>query len=119
MLKNETSTNSAQASSAAIKGSVQKIGLVCQMISGMRVEEALLQLKFCKKRVSQEIYKVLYSAISNAEFNHGMNIDKLYVSKYNLGKAFAFKRFHARGRGRASRITKPYSKLTLIVSERE
>ena len=62
---------------------------------------------------------MLNSAISNAENNFGMDVDNLYISKIMVGKAFALKRFHARGRGKASKITKPFSKITIYVSERE
>jgi large subunit ribosomal protein L22 len=109
----------ATASAKAIKGSVQKVNLVCKLINRMKVDQAVLQLQFLRKRVAKDIVDVLHSAISNAENNFGMDIDNLYISKIMVGKAFALRRFHARGRGRASRITKPFSRVTIYVSERE
>ncbi|MCE2991537.1 MAG: 50S ribosomal protein L22 [Candidatus Jidaibacter sp.] len=112
-------SRSAEATVKAVKGSVQKINLVCKLISRMKVDQAVLQLKFLRKRVAKDVADVLNSAISNAQNNLGMDVDNLYVSKIMVGKAFALRRFHARGRGRASKITKPFSRITIYVSERE
>lgn len=107
------------ATAKAMKGSIQKINLVCKLINRMDVDKAMLQLQFLRKRVAKDIASVLNSAISNAENNCGMNIDNLYISKIMVGKAFVLKRFHARGRGKASKIHKPFSRLTIYVKERE
>jgi large subunit ribosomal protein L22 len=109
----------AYAKASAIKGSIQKVNLVCRMIVGMKAYEALLQLQFCHKRAAKDLYSVLASAIANAENNHGLDIDALVVSEIKVGKAFALKRFNARARGRGARITKPYSNVTIFVTEKE
>ncbi len=114
---NEAKT--ATASAKAVKGSVQKVNLVCKLVNRMKADQAVLQLQFLRKRVAKDIVDVLNSAISNAENNFGMDVDNLYISKIMVGKAFALRRFHARGRGRASKITKPFSRVTIYVSERE
>lgn len=109
----------ATASAKAIKGSVQKINLVCKLVSKMSVDKAMLQLQFLRKRVAKDVADVLNSAISNAENNYGMDINNLYISRIMVGKAFVLRRFHARGRGKASKISKPFSKITIYVSEKE
>ncbi len=109
----------AEATAKAVKGSVQKINLVCKLISSMKADQAMLQLRFLRKRAAKDVLDVLNSAISNAENNFNMDIDNLYISKIMVGKAFALRRFHARGRGKASKITKPFSRITIYVSERE
>jgi len=76
-------------------------------------------LKFSRRRVAEDVSKVLWSAISNAENNHQLDVDRLYVSEATVGRAFAIKRFRARARGRAASITKPFSNLTVVVKERE
>jgi large subunit ribosomal protein L22 len=112
-------SKTAFARSSAIKGSMQKVGLVCNMIQGMDVHSALLQLQFLNKRAANDVRQVLSAAIANAENNKMLNIDSLYVSDVLVGKSFNLKRFQARGRGRASRINKPYSQITIFVTERE
>lgn len=112
-------SKTAQASAVSIKGSVQKVNLVARLIAGQPAAHALVQLQFCNKGQAKEIRDVLYSAVSNAENNMGLNIDNLYVSEVKVGKAFKLRRFSARGRGRASRIEKPYSRITIFVTEKE
>ena len=114
-----TENKIAVAKAVSIKGSVQKINLVCRLIAGMKVDEALLQLKFLRKRSSKEIHDLLFSAISNAENNHGMDIDNLYVKEVLVGKSITLKRFHARARGKGVRVIKPFSSVTICVSEKE
>lgn len=111
-------SKTAQASASAIKGSVQKVNRLARLIAGESAANALLQLQFSDKGQSDEIRKVLYAAISNAENNMGLDIDRLVVSEVKVGKAFKLKRFSARGRGRASRIEKPYSRITIFVTEK-
>ena len=105
------------AKGTAIKGSVQKVNLVANMVKGMKVFEAQLQLKFSTKRAAKDIYHVLNSAIANAENNHGKDIDNLYIDQIIVGRAFVLKRFHPRGRGKASGIKKPYSNVTIFLDE--
>lgn len=118
MTQNNLLSKEAFAKDKAIKGSVQKLGLVAQLIRGMKAQEALIQLEFSKKGCARSFHKVLKSAIANAENNHSIDIDNLYVSRVLVGKTFTLKRFHARGRGKAAGIKKPFSNLTIFVSEK-
>ena len=102
-----------------IKVSPQKLNLVAGLIRGMKASEALVQLEFCRRRVSNDVKKLLESAIANAENNHDLDIDQLRVSEVRVGKAFVMKRFKARARGRGARILKPFSNLEIIVRESE
>jgi large subunit ribosomal protein L22 len=102
----------------AIKTSVQKLNLVAGLIRGMKAEQALLQLRFSKKKVARDVYHVLNSAIANAENNFGLDVDRLYVSRVMVGKAFVMKRFRARARGRGARILKPFSNVSIYVTEK-
>ncbi|WP_424360055.1 50S ribosomal protein L22 [Methylocystis parvus] len=90
-----------------------------QLIRGKKVERALADLEFSSKRIALDVRKTLESAIANAENNHGLDVDDLIVAQAFVGKALVMKRFHARARGRASRIEKPFSNLTIIVREVE
>ena len=107
------------AKSAPVKSSVQKINLVAALVRGDKVSNALLQLKFCKRKVADDLGRVLQSAVSNAENNFGMDVDKLYIDKILVGKAFTLKRFKARAKGRAGRIQKPFSRVSIFVYERD
>ena len=109
----------ALAKAGTIRSSARKLNLVAASIRCMAVAAALAQLTFEKRRVSNEVKKVLLSAIANAENNNNLNIDKLYVSEAWVGRAFVMKRFHARGRGKSAGIQKPFSNLTIVVKERE
>ncbi len=111
--------NEASAHSWAIRISPQKLNLVAQFIRGKRAGLALADLSFSKRRIAEDVKKVLQSAIANAENNHQLDVDRLYVAEATVGRSFAMKRFHARGRGRSAQITKPFSNLTIIVRERE
>ena len=97
--------------------SPQKLNLVLGMIRGQKADVAVSKLQFSKKRVSKDVEKALKSVISNAENNHSLDIDKLYVKETFVGKGIVMKRFHARARGRGARILKPFSHLTIILSE--
>jgi large subunit ribosomal protein L22 len=101
-----------------VRVSPQKLGLIAQSIRGLHVSDALVQLEFSPKRVSGDVKKLLESAIANAENNHGLDIDGLYVKEAWVGKAMVLKRFHARARGRGARIVKPFSNITIVVKER-
>jgi len=97
--------------------SPQKLNLVCGMIRMQKADVAISKLQFSKKRISKDVEKALKSVISNAENNHSLDIDKLYVKEAFVGKGIVMKRFHARARGRGARILKPFSHLTIILSE--
>jgi large subunit ribosomal protein L22 len=108
----------AKAFNASIRTSPQKLNLVAQMIRGMKADAALAQLAFSKRRVAQEVKKVLQSAIANAENNHQLDVDRLVVAEAFVGRGLVMKRFSPRARGRAGKIMKPFSNLTVIVRER-
>ena len=110
--------NEAKAVARTIRVSPQKLNLVAQMIRGKKVEAALADLTFSRKRIAETVKKTLESAISNAENNHDLDVDALFVAEAYVGKSITMKRFHARGRGRASRVEKPFSHLTIVVRER-
>lgn len=102
-----------------IRTSPQKLNLVAQMIRGKKAETAMIDLEFSQKRVAQDVRKALQSAIANAENNHGLDIDRLVVSEATVGKSIVMRRFRARARGRAARIEKKFSNLTLVVKEQD
>ena len=109
----------AYAKAKRIRTSGQKLNLVAKSIRGCNIKVAIDQLTFSKKRVSREVLKVLNSAIANAENNFGLDIDKLIVSEAYVGKSIVMKRMRPRARGRAARILKPFSKLTILLKEIE
>ncbi len=109
----------AMAKGRSIRTSPQKLNLVAQSIRGMKVERALNELTFSRKRVAREVKNVLESAIANAENNHGLDIDSLVVDQAFVGKNLVMKRWHARARGRIGRIRKPFSEITIVVREVE
>ena len=100
-----------------VRTGLRKINLVAQSIRGMKVQRALNELEFSPKRIAKDVRKALYSAISNAENNHSLDIDALVVAEAFVGKNLVMKRFSARARGRASRIEKPFSEITIVVRE--
>jgi large subunit ribosomal protein L22 len=102
-----------------IRGSAQKLGLVAALIRGRKAGEALNVLAFSKKAMATDVSKVLASAIANAENNHNLDVDALVVKEASVGKAMSMKRFHTRGRGKSTRIVKPFSRLRIVVEERE
>ena len=102
-----------------LRTSPQKLNLVAQSIRGKSAEAALAELTFSKRRIANDVKKALQSAIANAENNHQLDVDRLYVSEATVGKSFVMKRFRARARGRAGKIVKPWSRLTVVVRERE
>ena len=107
----------AMAKVTAVRTSARKLNLVAQSIRGLRVQRALNELEFSHKRIAKDVRKALYSAISNAENNHNLDIDSLVVAEAFVGKNLVMKRFAARARGRASRIEKPFSEITIVVRE--
>jgi large subunit ribosomal protein L22 len=100
-----------------LRTSARKLNLVAQSIRGLKVQRALNELEFSHRRIAKDVRKALYSAISNAENNHNLDIDSLFVAEAFVGKNLVMKRFHARARGRASRIEKPFSEITIVVRE--
>ena len=109
----------AQAVGRMIRSSPRKLNLVAALIRGKTADRALADLTFSKRRVAQDVKKVLQSAIANAENNHQLDVDRLIVAEAHVGKALIMRRFHARARGRVGRIKKPWSNLTVVVRERE
>ena len=110
--------NEAMAFGKMIRSSARKLRLVAELIRGKGAQAAVADLTFSKRRVAEEVKKVLQSAIANAENNHQLDVDRLYVAQATVGRALVMKRFHARARGRGARIEKPFSNLTVIVRER-
>jgi large subunit ribosomal protein L22 len=111
--------NEARAVARSIRVSPQKLNLVAQLIRGKKVDRALADLTFSRKRIAETVKKTLESAIANAENNHDLDVDALVVAEAYVGKSITMKRFHARGRGRASRVEKPFAHLTIVVREVE
>ena len=109
----------AYAKAKSIRTSGQKLNLVAKSIRGCNIKVAIDQLTFSKKRIAREVLKVLNSAIANAENNFGLDIDKLVVAEAYVGKSIVMKRMRPRARGRAARILKPFSKLTILLKEIE
>lgn len=99
--------------------SPQKLNLVAQLIRGQKADKALATLTFSKRRIANDVKKALESAIANAENNHQLDVDRLYVKEAYVGKSIRMTRVRARARGRVGRIIKPFSHLTVIVRERE
>lgn len=102
-----------------LRGSPRKLNLVAELIRGKDAGKALNELTFSKRRVAGTVKRVLQAAIANAENNHQLDVDRLYVAEASVGRGFVMKRFHARARGRGARILKPWSNLTVVVRERE
>ena len=111
--------NEAKAIAKMLRISPQKLNLVAQLIRGKKVSSALADLQFSRKRIAVDVKKCLESAIANAENNHDLDVDDLVVAEAFVGKAIVMKRFHARGRGRAGGILKPFSNLTIVVRQVE
>jgi len=117
--KRQLADNEAVATATALRGSAQKLNLVAASIRGMKVEKALASLTFNRRRISDDVRKVLESAIANAENNHNLDVDNLVVAEATVGKALTLKRFRARARGRVGKIVKPFSRLRIVVREVE
>ena len=111
--------NEAQAVVRRLRISPQKLNLVASMIRGKKVDKALADLTFSRKRIAGDVKKALESAIANAENNHDLDVDNLVVAQAFVGKALVMKRWQPRARGRVGRIQKPFSNLTIIVREVE
>ena len=102
-----------------IRGSAQKLNLVAALIRNRKVEDALNILQFSKRAMAVDVRKVLASAIANAENNHNLDVDALVVKEASVGKSLSMKRFTTRGRGKSSRIVKPFSRVRIVVREME
>ena len=100
-----------------IRGSAQKLNLVAGLIRGKKAGDAMNILAFSKRAMAVDVRKVLASAIANAENNHNLDVDALVVAEASVGKSFTMKRFHARGRGKSTRILKPFSRVRIVVRE--
>ncbi len=102
-----------------IRGSAQKLNLVAGLIRGRSAADAMNILAFSKKAMAVDARKVLASAIANAENNHNLDVDALVVHEASVGKSITMKRFATRGRGKSTRILKPFSRLRIVVREQE
>ena len=110
--------NEARAFGKYFQTSPQKLNLVAQSIRGKSAGRAVVDLQFSKRRVAQDVKKLLESAIANAENNHGLDVDRLVVAEASVGKTMNMKRFRARARGRAARIEKKFSNITTNITLR-
>ncbi len=111
--------NEARAVTRLLRASPQKLNLLAQLIRGKKVDRALADLTFSRKRVAKDVKKTLESAIANAENNHDLDVDSLVVSEAYVGKSLVLKRMRARARGRAGRILKPFAQITVVVRQVE
>ena len=108
----------ASAYARALKTSPRKLNLVAQAIRGKAASAALNELAFNRRRIARDVRKVLQAAIANAENNHQLDVDRLYVKEATVGRAFSLGRVHVRGRGRTAPIEKYFSNLLVVVRER-
>jgi large subunit ribosomal protein L22 len=111
--------NEAKAMVRLIRVSPQKLNLLAQLIRGKKVDRALADLTFSRKRIAKDVKKILESAIANAENNHGLDVDALVVAEAYVGKNMVLKRLRARARGRGARIEKPFAQMTVVVRQVE
>src|SRR5215813_13696268 len=111
--------NEAKAVTKNLRISPQKLNLLAEMIRGKKVDAALADLEFSRKRIAEDVRKCVMSAVANAENNHGLDVNDLIVKEAYVGKNLTITRYHARGRGRMSPIEKPFSQLTVVVKVRE
>ena len=109
----------ALAVATTVRGSPYKLNLVAGLIRGKKAEEAVTALTFSSKAMAVDVKKCLQSAIANAENNHNLDIDRLWVKEASVGKSISMKRFATRARGRSSRIVKPFAKIRIVVQERD
>jgi len=107
----------AAASMRGLRTSPRKLNLVAQSIRGKTASAALAELAFSRRRIARDVRKVLQAAIANAENNHQLDVDRLFVKEATVGRALVLKRFHTRGRGRSARVEKMFAHLTVIVRE--
>ena len=117
--KNNTEARTVKAVNKNVRSSTRKLSPILKSIVGKKADEAIRDLSFSEKRISKDIKKTLSSAVANAENNYQYDIDKLMVKEAYCGKQIIMKRFRARAKGRASQIIKPYSNVTIILSEKK
>jgi large subunit ribosomal protein L22 len=108
----------AQAILSNVRCSPRKLNLVAALIRNRTAQDAVATLTFSKRRIAGEVKKTLESAIANAENNHQLDVDRLVVTHAEVGRSVVMRRFHARGRGRSSRVEKWFSHLKIVVAER-
>jgi large subunit ribosomal protein L22 len=113
------SEHEAKAVARLIRVSPQKLNLLAQLIRGKKVDKALADLAFSRKRIARDVKKTLESAIANAENNHDLDVDSLFVAEAYVGKNLVMKRLKPRARGRSSRIEKPFAQITVVVRQVE
>ena len=116
-LKKQIDTKTVKSINKNVRSSTRKLNPILKSIVGKKVDVAIRDLTFSEKRISQDIKKTISSAVANAENNYQYDIDKLIVKEAYCGKQVVMKRFRARAKGRAAEIMKPYSNLTIILSE--
>jgi large subunit ribosomal protein L22 len=109
--------NEALARLLGLRTSARKLNLIARTIRGKSVASALAELTFSHRRIAGEVKKALQSAIANAENNHQLDVDRLYVKEATVGRAMVLQRFHTRGRGRSARVEKHFAHLTVVVRE--
>jgi large subunit ribosomal protein L22 len=111
--------NEARAVARLIRISPQKLNLLAQLIRGKKVDRALADLTFSRKRIAKDVKKTLQSAVANAENNHNLDVDSLVVAEAYVGKNLVMKRMRARARGRSGRIMKPFAQITVVLRQVE
>jgi len=111
--------NEAKAVTRMLRVSPQKLNLVAESIRGKKADKALNDLEFSRKRIAEDVRKTLESAVANAENNHNLDVDQLFVKEAYVGKNMVLKRWRPRARGRTGRILKPFSQITIVVQEVE
>jgi len=117
-IKSQEKTKIVRSVNKNVRSSTRKLNPILRSIVGKKVDVAIRDLSFSEKRISNEVKKTISSAVANAENNFQYDIDKLIVKEAYCGKQIVMKRFRARAKGRASAIMKPYSNLTIILSEK-
>ena len=113
----EKNSNTVKAINRNVRSGTRKINILLKNIRGKKVDVAIKNLSFARQRIASEIKKTVQSAVANAENNNQFDIDNLYIKEAYVGKSIVLKRFRPRAKGRASAIKKPYSNLTIILSE--
>jgi large subunit ribosomal protein L22 len=116
--KRQLAENEAKAVTRLLRVSPRKLNLVAQQIRGKKVDKALAELTFSRKRIAGAVKKTLQAAIANAENNHDLDVDELVVAEAHVGKNMVLRRFMARGRGRSAQVEKFFSQLTIVVREK-
>ena len=119
MYKRQLAETEARAVTRNIRVSPQKLNLLAQLIRGKKVDRALADLTFSRKRIAKDVKKTLESAVANAENNHSLDVDALVVAEAYVGKNLVMKRIRTRARGRAGRIEKPFAQITVVLRQVE